>query len=128
MQENAKIARLPVFDKVLEDPTSVEELDEQATTELLGPLLEVALLVASRFAKQAMASEVAEARKSGDRLLSREQIAERLHCTVQHISRGWRAGRYPFMLKDGARLVGSEEGLERWIKARTRSTAVTKPF
>ena len=24
---------------------------------------------------------------------------------VQTVSRGWRAGRYPFMLKDGVRLV-----------------------
>ena len=116
------VARLPLLDKVLEDPTSVDELDEEATTELLGPLLEAALLVATRFVKHAMAREVAETRKSGDRLLSREEIAKRLHCTVQHISRGWRAGRYPFMLKDGARLVGSEEGLDRWIKTRTART------
>lgn len=67
--------------------------------------------------------EVAEARKSGDRLLSREEIAERLHCTVQHISRGWRANRFPFLFKDGARLVGSEDGLERWIKNRVKKSA-----
>lgn len=120
------VARLPSLDKVLEDPTSVEELNEEATGELLGPLLEAALLVATRFVKHAMAQEVEEARKSGDRLLSREEIAERLHCTVQHISRGWRANRFPFLFKDGARLVGSEDGLERWIKNRTRSTAGTK--
>jgi hypothetical protein len=110
--------------KVVKDPALVATFDEKTNREVLGPLLEAALLVATRFVKHAMAHEVEEARKSGDRLLSREEIAERLHCTVQHISRGWRAGRYPFMLKDGARLVGSEDGLERWIKARTRSAVV----
>jgi hypothetical protein len=33
---------------------------------------------------------------------------------------GWKAGRYQFMLKDGGRLMGSEDGLTRWIAARVK--------
>jgi len=121
MQENAKALRFPLLDKVVENPALVSTFDEKTTTDVLGRFLEGIGPVMARFVKQAMAREVAEARESGDRLLNAKEIATRLDCSMQTISRGWRAGRYPFMLKDGARLVGSEDGLERWIKARSHS-------
>lgn len=120
MQENAKIAKLPSLDKVIENPALVAGFDETTNREVLEGLLDAIGPVLARFVKDMWAHEVDKVRESGDRLLSREEMAERLHCTVQHISRGWRAGRYPFMLKDGARLVGSEDGLERWIKNRIK--------
>jgi hypothetical protein len=119
---NAKAQAL-LLDKLVENPALIETFDEKTTQDMLETAFKVMSPLLKRFLRDACAREDEKARRSNDRLLSREEIAERLHCTVQHISRGWRAGRYPFMLKDGARLVGSEEGLERWIKARTRSIA-----
>ena len=118
---DTKIARFPVTTKVLETPALIERLDENTTGDVLGQLLETTQRVLRHFIDNAWAREVADAHKSGDHLLSLEEVAERLDCLPQTISRGWRAGRYPFMLKDGAHLVGSEDGLRRWLKARAHS-------
>jgi hypothetical protein len=61
----------------------------------------------------------AEADIRGDRLLRTKEMAARLGCSVQMFMRGAKAGRYPFVSKHGALWVGSEDGLERWIKARS---------
>ena len=44
--------------------------------------------------------------ESGDRVLTLKEVAARLKRSPQSVSLGWRKGRYPFMLKDGAHLVG----------------------
>jgi predicted DNA-binding transcriptional regulator AlpA len=63
--------------------------------------------------------QVEQIAKPGDRLLNTKEMAQRLGCSAQMFMRGAKTGRYPFVFKHGALWVGSEDGLERWIKART---------
>jgi predicted DNA-binding transcriptional regulator AlpA len=64
-------------------------------------------------------TEKASRHVSRDRLLNAKEIAARLGYAMATVTRAWKSGRYPFMMKDGGRLVGSEDGMERWIKNRT---------
>ena len=67
------------------------------------------------------AAFIVQRQARGDRFISIEEVAERLDCPVKAVRRGWRAERYPFIIGDGDRkLVASEDGLERWIAARTK--------
>jgi hypothetical protein len=54
-----------------------------------------------------------------DKLLTLKEIAERLGTVESDVIEGWRTGRYSFILKDEGKLIGSEEGLTRWLKARS---------
>lgn len=117
-----KVASFPVAAKVLETPALVERLDEETNAKVLGDLLDALMPVLRRFVGFAVAREIADMHESGDRVLTLKEVAARLKRSPQSISLGWRKGRYPFMLKDGAHLVGSEDGLRRWLKARTSST------
>ena len=95
-------------------------MDEEANTEVLIQLLGALVPVVRRFVRFAVAREIAEMRRDGDRVLTLKEVSAILKRSPQSISLGWRKGRYPFMLKDGAHLVGSQDGLDRWIKARAR--------
>jgi predicted DNA-binding transcriptional regulator AlpA len=106
--------------KAVENPETLATLGEAEIRGVMGTLTMVA---AAAHAKWLTVLEVEKAAKhtpDGDRLLNTKEIAKRLGCAMTTLMRGWKAGRYPFMLKDGGRLVGSESGLERWITARTR--------
>lgn len=113
--------RFPVVEKVVAHPELVEHLDYEATLNMTLDVLDLVLWpLVKRLIRQGWQREVADVRKSGDTLLTLDEVARRLGgITPQSVSRGWKAGRYPFMLKNGSRLVGSQEGLDRWIKART---------
>jgi predicted DNA-binding transcriptional regulator AlpA len=56
----------------------------------------------------------------GNRLIPMKEVARRLGCSVQTVLRGSKAGRYPFVIRDGGRVVGSESALERWIELRSK--------
>jgi hypothetical protein len=101
------------------DTKVIERLDEETNAKVLVEKLGELMPIIRQFVRFAVARELGEMHKSGDRVLTLKEVAAILQRSPQSISRGWRAGRYPFMLKDGAHLVGSQDGLQRWIKART---------
>jgi excisionase family DNA binding protein len=51
-----------------------------------------------------------------DRLLTAEEVAQRLNCSTDFIYR--HAKQYPFMLRVGRHIRFSERGLERYIQQR----------
>ena len=108
------------LDSIVENPALVETLDHEACIEVLGRLLQAAGPVLARFVTQEC--QARDSKPTADRLLTLKEVSERLKRSPKSISQGWRAGRYQFMLKDGAHLVGSEDGLNRWIKVRTHAT------
>jgi predicted DNA-binding transcriptional regulator AlpA len=77
--------------------------------------------VLARFAGRTLEDhQERDSKHFADRLLSLKQIAERMNCSAQTVTRGVKTGQYPFMFKNGQHWVGSEEGLERWIEARVK--------
>jgi thioredoxin-like negative regulator of GroEL len=50
-----------------------------------------------------------------DRLISLTEIAKMLHRSTRTVRQQYRDARFPFVFRDGARLVGSEAGLLRWF-------------
>ena len=115
--------QFPVLEKVIENSALIERLDEQTTRVVLKRLLELTRMVMDHFIENAWAREIDDSRRSGDHLLTLKEVSERLKRSPKSISQGWRKGRYPFLMKDGAHLVGSQDGLDRWIKARTSKSA-----
>jgi predicted DNA-binding transcriptional regulator AlpA len=106
--------------RAVENPEILATLGEADIRGVIGTLT---LVAAAAYAKWLTVLETEKAAKqvaSGDRLLGMEEMAERLHCSKATLHKQWKAGRYPFILKDGGRLVGSEDGLERWIAARLK--------
>ena len=113
-------ASLLSLDRLVDDPALADTLDREMSAEVLGRLLRVGGSVLVRFVAHVL--QECQARNfKPDRLLSLKEVSAILKRSPQSISLGWRKGRYPFMLKDGAHLVGSQDGLERWIKNRTQS-------
>ena len=53
---------------------------------------------------------------SPDRLLTAEQVAERLHISTDYVYR--HARQYPFMIREGRNVRFSEVGLDRYLKQR----------
>ena len=47
-----------------------------------------------------------------------EEMAEAAALFVADTTARLKSGRYPFIIKDGGRVVGSADALERWIAAR----------
>jgi hypothetical protein len=109
------------LDSIVGDPALVETFDREASVEVLARLLRVAGPVFLRFVAHVLQEcQARDSKRSADRLLGTKEICERIGCSMSTLMVGWKAGRYPFMLKDGGRLLGSEDGLERWIKTRIK--------
>lgn len=51
-----------------------------------------------------------------DRLLTAEQVAERLHISTDYVYR--HARQYPFMIREGRNVRFSQVGLDRYLKQR----------
>jgi predicted DNA-binding transcriptional regulator AlpA len=104
--------------QAVENPEVLATLGEAEIRSVMGTLT---LLAAAAHARWLTVLETEQASKhaSSDRLLSIKEIASRVGCSKATLARGRKSGQYPFILKDGRRLVGSEAGLERWIKSRT---------
>lgn len=100
-------------------PAIVAECSDGELRELAGKLLPFVGTVLGELLKRQQQEGVEELKAAGDRLLSLQEIADRMGCSVANLRRGWRAGRYPFILRDGGRMVGSLDGMERWIRAKT---------
>jgi predicted DNA-binding transcriptional regulator AlpA len=106
--------------QAVENPEILATLGEAEIRGVMGTLTLVAAAVHAKWLSVVEAENAAKQTPDGDRLLDTKEIAARLGCCVQTLVRGWKAGRYPFILKDGGRLMGSESGLERWIAARVK--------
>jgi hypothetical protein len=105
------------------DTKVIERLDEETNAKVLVEKLGELMPIIRQFVRFAVAREIGEMRRGGDRVLTLKEVAATLKRSPQSISLGWRKGRYPFMLKDGAHLVGSADGLDKWIKNRTSRSA-----
>jgi len=105
--------------QAVEDPESFATLGEADTRRVMARLLEVAGVAYRSWVEKSDSEQLAKHRARGDRLLDTKELKERLGCSRSTLMRGWKSGQYPFILKDGSRLVGSEDGLARWIKNRT---------
>jgi hypothetical protein len=113
MESNNLVAR------ALEEPEILADLSEGDTKKVLAKLLKATGEALAKWVEDGQRDQIAKQRAAGDRLLEMEEMMVRLgNVSRATLQRGWRAGRYPFILKDGQRLVGSEDGMERWIKAR----------
>jgi predicted DNA-binding transcriptional regulator AlpA len=106
--------------QAVETPAILTTLSEVDARRVMARLVEVAAMAYRAWVETSDREQLAKHRAAGDRLLTTKEVANRMGCAQQTLVRGWKEGRYPFMLKDGGRLVGSEGGLERWIAARTR--------
>jgi predicted DNA-binding transcriptional regulator AlpA len=87
----------------------------------LSRLLLETLAAYKEWVDHEQADQVETQRAKGDRLMSVAEIAKRLSRSEVSVYRAFKTGQYPFMMKDGGKLVGSEDGLERWIRNRTKS-------
>ncbi len=65
------------------------------------------------------ADVIAHLRAKEDRLLGLKEVARRLGYSERALRFGVRQACYPFVFRNRGRLVGSQEGLERWLKAPT---------
>ena len=106
--------------QAVENPEILATLSEAEIRGVMGTLTLVAAAAHAKWLAVLETAQTAKQRAQGGRLLGMEEMAERLHCSLPTLQRGWKTGRYPFILKDGGRLVGSEDGLERWIMARVK--------
>jgi predicted DNA-binding transcriptional regulator AlpA len=106
--------------KAVDNPEILATLGEADIRGVLGTLTMVAAAAHAHWLAVLEAENGAKQRATGDRLLGTKEICKRVGCSMSTLMVGWKKGRYPFMLKDGGRLVGSEDGLERWIKARVK--------
>ena len=89
----------------------------------LGKMLVETMALMEQWITEQEAEQVAEMNGHGDRLLTGSTIANRLGCSLATLMRRANAGKYPFMFKDGGLWVGSEDGLERWIKNQIKRSA-----
>lgn len=105
--------------QAIENPEVLATLNEAEIRGVMGTLTLVAAAAHARWLIVLAAEHASKQIAAGDRLLSAKEIAQRLGCSMATLMRSWKTGRYPFILKDGGRLVGSEDGMERWIKNRT---------
>jgi hypothetical protein len=107
--------------KAVEDQTILATLGEAELRQVLAALLKTAAAVYEKWLSNGASGQIAKPAEGGDRLLSLKEIAKRMDCSTQKVTRGWKAGEYPFVFKHDGRLAGSEDGLERWIRNRTKS-------
>jgi predicted DNA-binding transcriptional regulator AlpA len=106
--------------QAVENPEVLATLGEAEIRSVMGTLTLVAAAVYTKWLAAWETERTSKQIAQGDRLLDLKEIAARLKCSSATLQRGWRAGRYPFIIKDGGRVVGSADGLDRWIAARTK--------
>ncbi len=53
-------------------------------------------------------------------LLTLEEAAARLRCSAQKLRKGFARDEYPFLMREGKRLVTTEERLGQWLASRAR--------
>jgi len=103
--------------RAIENPEILATLSEADLRLVMAALIETAAATYKEWISGAVVTNVSD---NGARLLNTKEMADRLHCSVQTLARGLKAGRYPFAFKNGAFWFGNEDGLERWIAARVK--------
>jgi hypothetical protein len=106
--------------QVVENLEVLATLSEAEIRGVLGTLTFVAAAAHAKWLSVVEAEKAALYTPAGDRLLDTKELASRIGCSMATLMRGWKSGRYPFILKDGGRVIGSANALERWIAARTK--------
>ena len=106
--------------KAVENPETLATLGEADLRGVLATLTMVAAAAHAHWLAALEAEKAANLTTPGDRLLGTKEMCQRLGCSEATLQRGWRTGRYPFTWKEGGRVVGSADALERWIAARVK--------
>ena len=106
--------------RAVETPETLATLGEAEIRSIMGTLTMVNAAAHAKWLTVLEAEKAANQIAPGDRLLGTKEICKRIGCSMTTLMRGWKAGRYTFLLKDGGRLMGSEDGLTRWIAARVK--------
>jgi hypothetical protein len=106
--------------KAIENPEILATLGEVEIKGVLGTLMMVAAAAHAKWLTILETEKASKQTSTGDRLLGMKEMCERLNCCPTTLLRGWKSGRYPFLLKDGGRLVGSADALDRWIATRVK--------
>jgi len=104
----------PLLTEIAEDLGRVNEVGRDAIPGLLTHLAAIQTALAARLAQ--FAEESHSKGKEGGRLLTVEDVAQKLGVAPDWLYR--RAVRLPFTVRLGRALRFSEEGLDRWIRAR----------
>lgn len=90
-----------------------------ATTELPDLIGELARADAIARKRLEVAPQASVPEPPTDRLLTADEVAERLNLSVDRVYRDAREGRFPFMRRLGGNTVRfSELGLEEWLRSR----------
>jgi hypothetical protein len=109
------LGAVPTLDAIAADPSTVATLPSDAVKALLAKCAVAQGVLLGRLLEPER--DVAEANTlAGDRLLSIQQTAERLGCSADHLYR--HKSRFPFMVRQGRRVLFSEHGLGRYIERR----------
>src|ERR1700691_2640609 len=85
--------------KAVDEPQILAHLTEGQTREVLAKLLPVAVAAIAKWVSYGQVDQIARQRAAGDRLLDAKEVAARLGCSMATLTRGWKLGRYPFILK-----------------------------
>jgi hypothetical protein len=111
---------LAVSLNVVENPEMIEALNPAETAAAFLKLLGITERLRAKFNADAQARQVVIQRGEGDRLLDSSELMERLKCSEQTLQRALKARRWPFIWKEGGRILGSQRGLEQWIKRHSQ--------
>jgi predicted DNA-binding transcriptional regulator AlpA len=98
------------------DPSKVTLVPPEAIPTLRGELAHLDTLLLVRLLGGS--NSKTEAVQSGDRLLGVKEAAAKLGKSPGTLYKT--AGKYPFTVRDGRTLRFSEEGIEKFIRQRTR--------
>ena len=98
---------------LLEHPERVSELPVEAVPALRGKLFELDTLLLSLIARPAAPAPV---QHHCDRLLDANEAAKRLGVSKVFVYKN--AGKYPFVVREGRRLLFSEKGLESYLRGK----------
>jgi predicted DNA-binding transcriptional regulator AlpA len=106
---NGKPVEVPTVDQLIADPSKVQDLPVQIVQHVLIQLTALLPLLVAR-------SQNASDKSPEDRLLSIEEAAAILGMSKDRLYRT----DYPFVIRDGGLLRFSNNGIQRFIRARLR--------
>ena len=112
---------MPDLRDLVADPRRAHELSGAEAAALLIELASLQTVVAARLSANPTATPASNSDSDTDRLLTAEEVAERLQRSVDWVYR--QAKHWPFTRRLTRRTVRfSEAGLQRFLTARTRGS------
>ncbi len=100
---------IPTIDQLIADPSKVQDLPVAVVQHVLIQLTTLLPLLVAK-------SHSAPEKSSDDRLIEIDEAAEILSMSKDRLYRT----DYPFIVRDGGLLRFSNNGIQRWIRARLR--------